>query len=135
MLRLLRGPRCGVHATSTASTCSSPNLDNAVMSNVCGDEVALRVTEVGAVEEHVGLVEDPVERHPPAAAGVGLRRRESMAVEQRAVAGGELGMVPPVPRDVDRLPRAVVGVETDGPPPQVVVGLGRAPDPRELHCP
>ncbi len=97
------------------------------------DEVALGVAEVGAVEEHVGLVEDAVERHPPPVVGVGLRRREPMAVEQRTIAAGELGIVPPVPRDLDRLPRAVIGVEADRPSPHVVVGLGRAPDPRELH--
>jgi hypothetical protein len=96
-------------------------------------EIPLGVAEVGAVEERVGLVEDSVERHPPAAVGFRLRRCESEPAEQRAIAAGELGMVPPVPWDLDRLPRAVVGVEADRAPPHVVVGLGRAPDPRELH--
>ena len=54
-----------------------------------GEEVALGVTEVGAVEEHVGLVEDAVEDHPVAgSAGSGVEL-EPGPVDQRTVALGE----------------------------------------------
>ena len=64
-----------------------------------GEEVALGVAEVGAVEPDVGLVEDAVERHPAARRQSGSGAVEAMAMEQRTVAVGELGMVPPVPGD------------------------------------
>ena len=133
MLRLLRGPRCGVHVDLDGEhvLVAEPRQRGDV--ERVRHEVALGVAEVGAVEEHVGLVEDPVERHPPAVVGSRLRRRESTAVEQRTVAAGELGMVPPVPGTAIVSHVAVVGVEPDRAPPHVVVGLGRAPDPRELH--
>ena len=40
------------------------------------EEVALRIAEVGAVEPHVGLVEEAVERDPAALPGVGGGRLE-----------------------------------------------------------
>ena len=56
--------RCGGQATSTASTCSvGEPRRGSVMSKRVREEVALGVAEVGAVEPHVGLVEDAVEGH------------------------------------------------------------------------
>ena len=105
--------RCGEHATSTASTCSSPRPRKRGDVERVREEVALRVAEVGAVEPHVGLVEDPVERHPG-----GARRRpaprSNAAIQERAVARGELRLVRangPEPRS--RVHAVVVGVEAD----------------------
>ena len=110
-------------------TCSSPMPRQRRDVERVREEVALRVAEVGAVEPDVGLVEDAVERHPAAAA---LRRRgqlEALAVEQRAVAVGELGMVAPVAGHGDLGPRRVVDVEPDRVAAQVVVGRRCAPHP------
>ena len=97
------------------------------------EEVALRVTEVGAVEPGVGLVEDPVERHPASRP----RRRgsllEAASVEHRAVAGGELGMGPPVPGDVELGPPRVVDIEGGAGAAELVVGLPGTPGASEIH--
>ena len=76
-----------------------------------GEEVALRVPEVGAVEPDVGLVEDAVERDPAPPAGVGGGRSNRRAVEDRPVARGERRVAAPVSRDADLGPAAVVDVE------------------------
>ena len=73
-----------------------------------GEEVALRIAEVGAVQPHVRLVEDAVERDPAAPAGRRRGELEAPAVEDRAVAVGQLGMGPPVPGYLDLQPVAVV---------------------------
>ena len=56
------------------------------------EEVALGIAEVGAVEPHVGLVEDAVERDPAALARRRRRQVEAAAVQDRAVAVGECGV-------------------------------------------
>ena len=59
---------CGAHVTSTASVCS---VRCEVLGDVegVGHEVPLGVAEVGAVEPHVALVEEPVEGEPRALGG------------------------------------------------------------------
>ena len=98
-----------------------------------GEEVALGVAEVGAVEPDVGLVEDAVERDPPAGARRRRRQLEARAVEDRAVAGGQLGVGPPVAGHGDVEPAAVVDVEADAGPAQLVVGCARSPRARQFH--
>ena len=68
MVRRPRWLRCGGQATSIAEhvLVADPRQRGDV--ERVRDEVALGVAEVGAVEQDVGLVEDAVERHPPAAA-------------------------------------------------------------------
>jgi hypothetical protein len=90
-------------------------------------EVALTVTKVGAIEPHVGLVEDAVERDPTAGAIGWQVGGEAVSVHDRAVAGSELFGVAPVSGDLDRLPVLVVGVEPNAVPANIVVGLGRKP--------
>ena len=89
------------------------------------EEVALRVAEVGAVQPHVGLVEDAVERDPAAPARVPARRARS--------AGGRGSARRCWPaRDGNASARAratlepvaVVDVETDAVPAELVVGCG-----------
>ena len=65
-----------------------------------GEEVALRVAEVGAVQPDVGLVEDAVERHPAPCPGRRRRQVEAGAVQDRTVARGQVG----VRRASDRAP-------------------------------
>ena len=78
---------CGEHVTSTARTWSSANRDSVGDVERVREEVALGVAEVRAVEPHVGLVEDAVERDP-ASSSVGWRRGgERVSVQQRAVGG------------------------------------------------
>ena len=74
------------------------------------EEVALGVAEVGAIEPHVGLVEDAVECDPAAVApSAGASGREAMPVHDRTIARGELVGVAPVSGDLDRFPVPVVG--------------------------
>ncbi len=98
-----------------------------------GEEVALGIAEVGAVEEHVGLVEDAVQHHPvarPGGAGIEL---EPGAVQERPVAAREGGRRAPVSGDRDALPSVVVEVQAEGAPAEVVVGDGGPPRPGEIH--
>ena len=97
------------------------------------EEVPLRVAEVGAVEPHVGLVEDAVEGDP-AAAPLGRRVEvEPAAVEDRAVAGGQLGWSCQWPGTASSGQPVVVDLEPDPAPADLVVGRDRPPRPRELH--
>ena len=125
--------RCGGHATSTASTCSGARRDRLVMSKRVREEVALRIAEVGAVEPHVGLVEDPVEGHevpPPFGRRVEVEPR---AVDQGVVAVGERGEVAPMAGHIDHRPVVVVVVEPDRAAPSLVVGNIGAPLSRQIH--
>ena len=97
------------------------------------EEVALRVTQVPAVEPHVGLVEDALETNEPAAPLRGCIELEVMAVQQRAVAVGERRVAAPVPGDRHLGPLAVVVVEAHAIAAHVVVGDARAPGSRQLH--
>jgi hypothetical protein len=97
------------------------------------EEVPLRVAEVGAVEPHVGLVEDAVERHPATPPGVGLGQLVAAPVQQRSVVVREVRMVAPVPGHRDLCPRAVVDLEPDRVATKIVVGRRDTPDPVELH--
>ncbi len=97
------------------------------------EEVALRVPEVGTVEEDVGLVEDAVEHHPVAGPGRTGIELEAGAVEQRFVVGREGRHGPPVPWHRDGLPPVVVVVQTEGSAAQIVVGERGAPRAREVH--
>ena len=91
MLRRPRVPRSGLHVTSIGDHVVVTEPGERRHVEAVGEEVALGVAEVGAVEPHVGLVEDAVERDPAARA----RRRggqvEATPVEDRPVAVGELG--------------------------------------------
>ena len=93
-----------------------------------GDEVALGVAQVAAVQPGVALVEEAVERQPGPAPRCGRGGVEAAAVEQGAVAVGERRTRPPVPRDADRVPVGVVEVGLGVRPAQVVVGR-RGPPP------
>jgi hypothetical protein len=97
------------------------------------EEVALRVTEVGAVEPDVGLVEDPVERDPAAGAGGRGGELEALAVQDRAVAGEVRSVRPPVAGDGDVAPLVVVDVQADAAPAQLVVRGRRPPRPGQVH--
>jgi hypothetical protein len=98
-----------------------------------GHEVPLGVAEVRAVEPHVALVEEAVERQPGAAVGGRCRRVEGAAVQEGSVGVGERRRRPPVARHLHALP--AVGVEVVVLPgaPQVLVGDGGPPGARELH--
>ncbi len=63
--RAIEDRACGAQVTSTASTCFLVEAAQVGDVERVGEEVPLRVTEVGAVEPDVGLVEDAVEGHPP----------------------------------------------------------------------
>ena len=97
------------------------------------EEVALRIAEIGAVEPHIGLVEDAVEGDPPATTVSGRVRLEVVAVHDRPVARGELRAIAPVTGDGDLVPCAVVRVQPDRVPPHLVVGLDRDPTPLQFH--
>lgn len=86
-------------------------------------EVALRVTEVGAVEPDIGLVEDAVELDPPASAFIRRLEAECSAVEQWAVPCWRVGHCGPVSRHLDGGPLGVVGIEPDQ-QPSIAVGNG-----------
>ena len=98
-----------------------------------GEKVALRVAQVGAVEPHVGLVEDAFESDEAALAGAGWGEVEVVAVHQRAVAGGELGSEAPVAGNGDLSPRGIVVVETHRAAAHLVVCHARHPPARQLH--
>ena len=120
-------------ATSTASTCSRREAGEVGDLEGVGEEVALGVAEVGAVEPHVGLVEDAVEDHPVAGARRAGVELEAGAVEQRAVAVGERRRASASGRGRDRLPAVVVVVEPHGLAAQVVVGERGPPRSRQVH--
>ena len=80
-----------------------------------GEEVALGVAEVGAVEPDVGLVAEAVEHDPAALALRPAGRARSGAVQQRPVGGGELGRRLPVPGHPDLGPLVVDRVEARRP--------------------
>ena len=84
-------------------------------------EVALWVTEVGAVEPDIGLVEDAVELDPSPSSGARRFETERSAVEQRAVPCGRVGHRGPVSRYLDGGPLGVVGIEADQ-QPSIAVG-------------
>jgi hypothetical protein len=96
-------------------------------------EVALGVAEVGAVEPEVGLVEEPVEGEPQAAAVGRPRVLEPVPVQQRPVAVDEGGIGAPVGGDGDRLPPVVVEPGLGVGPPQLVVGERCTPGAPEVH--
>ncbi len=80
---------CGGHATSTASTCSVASRERLGDVEAVRKEVALRISEIGTVEPHVGLIEDAIEGDE---VPLSLRRRgevESLAIDQRVVVVGE----------------------------------------------
>ena len=97
------------------------------------EEVALRIAEVGAVEPDVGLVEDAVERDPPAGADGRGGELEALAVQDRPVAGELRAVRPPVTGDGDLGPLVVGDVEADAAPAQLVVRGRRPPRPGQVH--
>ena len=97
------------------------------------DEVALGVAEVGAVEPHIGLIERAAHLHPHALIVGRFGQFEPMAVQQRAIAVGELGRRSPVPRHRHGGPVAVVALEADATAPQLVVGRASPPAAAQIH--
>jgi hypothetical protein len=96
------------------------------------EEVALGVTEVAAVEPHIALVEEAVEREPRPPPG---RRRgcvEVAAVKQRPVGSGERRRRAPVPWHGDRIPPRIVEVGLGVRASQLVVGYRGSPPVGEL---
>ena len=75
------------------------------------EEVPLGVAEVGAVEPHVGLVEEAVERDPAPLPGPGERGVEASAVHERTIARRERRLRSPMPGHGDVVPVRVVEVE------------------------
>ena len=99
-----------------------------------GEEVALRVTEVGAVKPGVGLVEDALEGHPTARPRWRWSLLEAATVEHRSVAGGELSVAPPMPGHVEFGPTRVVEVKSCSRAAQLVVSLAGTPAASEIHA-
>ena len=106
MLRFASRSRWGQHDTSTARTCSPESLARLGDVEPVGEEVALGVAEVGAVEPHVGLVEDALEGDEHAPVVGGWFEVERTSIQQRAVRLGELGNGAPVTGDRNVGPRA-----------------------------
>ena len=79
MLRLAVRSLGGVQVDLDGEVVLAPRRASAsVTSKVWGSEVALGVAEVGAVEPHVALVEEPVEGQParrPSAGPMASKRR------------------------------------------------------------
>jgi hypothetical protein len=73
-----------------------------------GREVTLGVAHVGAVEPHVPLVEESVEAEERTAPGRRTSLFESATIKDGSVGILEVGARPPVPRDVEHRPRAVI---------------------------
>src|SRR4051794_33465782 len=96
-------------------------------------EVPLGVTQIGAVEPEISLVEDAAEGEPPASSVGRALLLVTPAVQHRTVAAGEVGVAAPVARYGELGPRRVVGVEPDRVPAEIVVGMRRAPHTVELH--
>ncbi len=98
-----------------------------------GDEVALGVAEVGTVEPHVALVEEPVEGQPVASLLRAALEVEAGAVDERAVARRERRHRPPVTGDRHPLPGVVVVLGLDRLAAEVVVGGCGAPGAGQVH--
>ena len=99
------------------------------------EEVALRVAEVRAVEPHVGLVEDAVERDETAAPGrCRLLEVESVAVEQWSVVVGELRRRCANGPGTWTVGHAVVVVEAHTGSAAFVVGRHWPPLSRQIHA-
>ncbi len=101
-----------------------------------GEEVALGVAQVGAVEPHVARVEDAVEDEPGASwsfrRAEGLGALERGAVEHRSVPLGEGGGRTPVAGHADERPVPVVVVGIVVVATGLLVGGGGAPGAREV---
>ena len=89
-----------------------------------GDEVALGVAQVRAIEPHVTLIEDSVDHHESALSVDGCGHREVTSIQQRTVAGREKGMGLPMSGHVHLGPLGVVGVQAHA-RAQGVVGRDR----------
>ncbi len=101
------------------------------------EEVPLRVAEVRAVEPHVALVEEPVEREPRAGVVAGRIEPERSAVQQGTVRVGERRARAPVARDVDRLPPADLVIRIRELPTERRIGDSGLPGAGEIevHAP
>ncbi len=106
------------------------------------EEVALRVTQVGAVEPDVARVEDAVEHEPGApvarvpVVGSGAERGgagKGRAVQHRTVAVGQGRVRPPVARNGGERPRGVVERGVLVVAATCSVGRRRPPGSREVH--
>ena len=97
-----------------------------------GEEVALGVADVGAVEPDVAQIEEPVEDEP-ATPALFVRRLEVAPVEQRSVLAGEGRRRTPVPRHCQLGPVGVVEVGPGELPAQLLVGDVGPPSAREIH--
>ena len=98
-----------------------------------GEEVAVGVADVGAVEPHIALGEHAVELDPRASIGGGSRPREPGPVQDRAVGGRELGCAAPMTGHVGERPRRVIVVVEVEHATQILVGEVRPPRARQLH--
>ena len=133
--------RCGAHVTSTARTCSRAIGELRGDVEGVGDEVALGVADVGAVEPDVALVEEAVEDEPAAPPP---RRGGRLSNRRRCSSGPSLSANAAIERQWpghgDRLPVAVVEVGLGIGAPQLVVGgrppatCPRGPDPRTAQA-
>ena len=100
-----------------------------------GGEVALSVAQVGAVEPHVALVEEPCERDPGAATLGGCRDLERPPMQHRRIVRGERRRGAPVPGDRQVGPARVVKGRVGEGPPELVVGDVRSPHTGQFeHC-
>ena len=137
MLRSPAVPRCGAHVTSTASTCSSPSRDERGDVEACGGRSSPR----GRRGRRRRATRRPGRRRRRASPSGGAPGRPASsskrrAVEQRAVAVGELGVASASGRA--RRSRAHVASSTSSPiavAAQVVVGRRRPPRAGQLHRP
>ena len=112
-------------ATSTASTCSRPVAQAGRHLEGVREEVALGVTEVGAVEPHVALVEDAVEHQPgpaPAAGrgpskAAGTARARRGRRRRRSSASARARRCRPTPRRRTRAGSTAAAAPRRPPPP------------------
>ena len=96
-------------------------------------EVSLWVAQVGTVEPHITLVEQPVEHNPAASflwSGIPV---ETGAVNERPLAVGKRRLRPPVARHAHPLPRRVVKAQCKGLTPKVIVRECCSPRTRKIH--
>src|SRR4051812_28529465 len=97
------------------------------------EEVTLRVAEVGAVQPHVGLVEDAVQGDEVALAFGRRCQFEPLPVEQRTVVADEWRQPLPVARHLYLGPVPVEVVEADCTATPLVVGNIGTPLSRQIH--
>ena len=98
-----------------------------------GEEVTLGISEVRAVEPHVGLVEDTVEGDEVALALGCCGQLETLAIDQRLVVAGERLEVSPMAGHLDLRPVVVEVFEADCTAATLVVGNVGTPLSRQIH--